>query len=440
MKRQISILACLLMLVAIVFAVASCNKPEEPHVHEYVKSVTKEATCLTKGELTYSCTGCDYKYTDEFAAKGHSLMILDAVAPTCTENGKTAGEKCHDCGYEAKPQIDIPATGHTLGAPATCTTPQTCKYGCTDAEGNLIVFVPALGHRLVGNGDYQAPTCTKDGQSESYTCSVCQGVKASEVIPATGHDVKDGVCVNCGVGSFTITLEDMDDEAECYYFTAPKAGYYTFFLPGGLGFHSADKKEAIDAAEAAGQDYWFIGEDGEWHSLEELYGAEVDFNNNRLGAHFSVYLNNKQEYGFYLTCAEYGEYEILWLYDRNEALTPDSLDLELGENSLTFGEAELVAGMVGGITPTHREAVYTFAGEGLYISVYYGNKLVASGYEHLEVLLTILFLFFNRTLYILASIFTSVFVSVLAVSISTIAITISITSNTSLSTVQNTSN
>lgn len=177
MKRQISILACLLMLVAIVFAVASCTQPEAAHVHEYVKSVTKEATCTEKGEMTYTCS-CGDKYTDEFAAKGHSLMILEAVAPTCTEEGKTEGLKCHDCEFIAQAQSTIAPLGHDLGAAATCTEPQACARGCGK------VFVEALGHKEV------AATCT-----EAAYCSVCN----EELAPANGHKPTEATCTEPSV-------------------------------------------------------------------------------------------------------------------------------------------------------------------------------------------------------------------------------------------------
>ena len=45
----------------------------------------------------------------------------------------------------------------------------------------------------------KAATCTEDGYTGDEVCTVCQEVvKKGEVIPATGHDYKDGKCANCG--------------------------------------------------------------------------------------------------------------------------------------------------------------------------------------------------------------------------------------------------
>ena len=43
------------------------------------------------------------------------------------------------------------------------------------------------------------PTCTTEGKIEGSHCSVCNEVlKPQEIIPALGHDFKDGICTRCG--------------------------------------------------------------------------------------------------------------------------------------------------------------------------------------------------------------------------------------------------
>lgn len=47
--------------------------------------------------------------------------------------------------------------------------------------------------------DAKEPTCTEDGYTGDQVCENCREVmEQGKVIPATGHDYKDGVCVNCG--------------------------------------------------------------------------------------------------------------------------------------------------------------------------------------------------------------------------------------------------
>ena len=197
MKRQISILACVLMLLAIVFAVASCSQPEAAHVHEYAEFVSKEATCTEKGEITLTCA-CGDKYTNETAAKGHNLVTIAAVEPTCTTEGKTEGVKCSDCGLVTVAQSTIAPVGHKLGAAATCTTAQTCEL-CDH------VFVEALGHKAT------AATCT-----EPSVCKAC----GEEQGPALGHTANEPTCTEASICS--VCDEELEPalghkgESDCY--------------------------------------------------------------------------------------------------------------------------------------------------------------------------------------------------------------------------------
>ena len=46
-------------------------------------------------------------------------------------------------------------------------------------------------------------TCTEDGYTGDEVCKVCQTVvKQGEVIPALGHDYKDGKCSRCGAEAY----------------------------------------------------------------------------------------------------------------------------------------------------------------------------------------------------------------------------------------------
>lgn len=79
------------------------------HTHSYTAKVTKEATCITEGEIIYTCT-CGDRYTETIPAKGHSesAWIIDKAA-TAIENGSKHTE-CTTCGKVIKTEV-IPATG-----------------------------------------------------------------------------------------------------------------------------------------------------------------------------------------------------------------------------------------------------------------------------------------------------------------------------------------
>ena len=179
MKRHISILACLVLVVAMVFALASCNifvKPEPehthsfneegncecgekdpnyvpPHTHNFVDGkcecgeedpnyvpectehansieVTKEATCTEAGEKKLTCTLCGNVETLEIAPLGHTEEKVPGTAPTCTEAGLSDGKKCSVCGVTTVEQVSINAAGHSF-VEGTCSV-----CGETDPDYN----------------------------------------------------------------------------------------------------------------------------------------------------------------------------------------------------------------------------------------------------------------------------------------------------------------
>ena len=192
MKRHLSVLACLVMLIAIVFTVASCKPAEEPaHEHSYVSVETKAPTCSEKGVVNYTCS-CGDTYDEEIAKKAHVEVAIPAVAATCEADGLTEGAKCSVCDAVTKAQVGVAKLGHNPGADATCTTAQVCtNEGCTK------VFVAALGH------DMAAATC-----EAPKSCKNCDYIEGE----ALGHSYSDenkaptatslgcvvSTCANCG--------------------------------------------------------------------------------------------------------------------------------------------------------------------------------------------------------------------------------------------------
>ena len=191
-----------------------------------------------------------YGATDP-CADGHKLSAVAEVPATCQETGVKAHWVCSVCrklfsDADGKNEttleaLTIPATGHAWGQPAwtwtgtesasaafTCgndashaqtltaavTSQVTTEPGCESTgvrtytatvtlEGRTYTdtkteTLPATGHKteLVGA---KAAACTEDGYTGDEVCTVCgETVKKGEVIPAAGHDYKDGKCTNCG--------------------------------------------------------------------------------------------------------------------------------------------------------------------------------------------------------------------------------------------------
>ena len=193
-------------------------------------------------------------------AKGHQLTAVAEVPATCETAGVKAHWVCSVCGKlfsdaEGKTEttlekLAIPATGHAYGAPVwkwnddftasatfTCgndashvetvnaavtnevTTEATCEADGVRTYTAKVTFegeeytdtktetLPATGHdtELVGAKD---ATCTEDGYTGDEVCKVCGvTVKQGEVIPALGHDYKDGKCSRCGAEEPTTPVE-----------------------------------------------------------------------------------------------------------------------------------------------------------------------------------------------------------------------------------------
>ena len=229
-------------------------------------AVTTEATCETDGVRTYTAkvTFEDKEYTSSktevIPAKGHTLTAVAEVPATCETAGVKAHWVCSVCGklfsdVEGKTEttlekLTIPATGHAYGEPVwkwnddftasatfTCanddshvetvnatvtnavTTEATCETTGVRTYTAKATFegkeytdtktetLPATGHdtELVGAKD---ATCTEDGYTGDEVCKVCGvTVKQGEVIPALGHDYKDGKCSRCGAEEPTTPVE-----------------------------------------------------------------------------------------------------------------------------------------------------------------------------------------------------------------------------------------
>ena len=239
------------------------------HVKKVDATVTSEVTegsCEVGGTRTYTAKvtfdGKDYTdtKTEPVPAKGHTLTAVEAVPATCETAGVKAHWVCSVCGKlfsdaEGKTEttlekLTIPATGHAYGAPVwkwnddftasatfTCgndashvetvnaavtnevTTAATCETTGVRTYTAKVTFedkeytdtktevIPATSHdtELVGAKD---ATCTEDGYTGDEVCKVCGvTVKQGEVIPALGHDYKDGKCSRCGAEEPTTPVE-----------------------------------------------------------------------------------------------------------------------------------------------------------------------------------------------------------------------------------------
>lgn len=249
--KKLSILALMMLLVAMLaFTLTACddngtgdNPPDNPPVegpcaegHEWAVDKKKDATCYKEGSATYECEVCGEKKTETLPLLAHKLQKISAVSPTCTEPGKTAGERCRvpGCGYRTGGE-DIPMLNHSpVITPATEPTCVSKGYTegihCSVCLDNLLPSeidaekypelaamkpceeIPALDHLEVEAG-YIAPTCASEGSEGGTVCSRCGHVMtaptkiydkltthAEYVVISVADCTNDGYsrCVLCG--------------------------------------------------------------------------------------------------------------------------------------------------------------------------------------------------------------------------------------------------
>lgn len=161
------------------------TKPQPVHEHSYIKTVTKEPTCVEEGVTTFTCS-CGDKYTEsiEMIEHDYSKRII-VQEPTCTENGKVliSCSVCNDT-YEE----DIKPLGHEKGEWVTTKEPT-----CTET-GNEVISCKRCGEQLeersinaLGHDDGQwitakGNTLFTEGLKE-LRCTTCDEVLDTEVIP-----------------------------------------------------------------------------------------------------------------------------------------------------------------------------------------------------------------------------------------------------------------
>ena len=204
-----------------------------------ISTKTTDSTCTDEGLNTYTATFKNSGFktqtkTSKISAKGHkSVSANNAVAATCTTDGKESDTVCSVCGVTLATGKTIAKTGHKYGTPtytwskdgktcvakrvcanngthietesatitnkvktpATCTVKGTRTYTATfkntafKTQMKDIQDIAALGHSY--SSEYTidtAATCTTDGsKSQHCTRSGCTAKQNVTAITKTGH-------------------------------------------------------------------------------------------------------------------------------------------------------------------------------------------------------------------------------------------------------------
>ena len=176
--------------------------------HDLVQHAAKAPTCTEIGWDAYDrCIRCDYTTRKELPALKHDLKQHAAKAPTCTEIGWDAYEACSRCDYTTRKEL--PALNHNLVQHAakapTCTEIGWDAYeACSRCDYTTYVELPAQ-HDLEHHAA-KAPTCTEPGWNAYDTCKNCD-YNTYQVLPALKHylvyyKAKDPTCTEPGCDAY----------------------------------------------------------------------------------------------------------------------------------------------------------------------------------------------------------------------------------------------
>ena len=166
---------------------------KDPNNHDLVQHAAKAPTCTEIGWDAYDrCIRCGYTTRKELPALKHDLVRHEAKAATCTEKGWDAYDTCSRSGCNYTTYQEIPALKHDFvyykAKDPTCTEPGCDAYEtCSRCNYTTYQEIPALNHNLVRH-DAQAPTCTEKGWNAYETCSRCNYTTYQE-IPALNHNL-----------------------------------------------------------------------------------------------------------------------------------------------------------------------------------------------------------------------------------------------------------
>lgn len=136
--------------------------------HNLTHHEAVSATCTAVGtKAHYECSVCHKLFVDGESGKvevsaeelvipttGHTVVVDEAVEPTCTETGLTEGSHCSVCNEVLVAQQEIPATGHTYDAVTTGNNVCTVCHQHEITQAEIVEKLYALESGKALDGTY----------------------------------------------------------------------------------------------------------------------------------------------------------------------------------------------------------------------------------------------------------------------------------------------
>lgn len=151
-------------------------------------------------------------YNDTTATHQHTIVIDEAVSPTCTSTGLTEGKHCSECGEVLTKQEIVGALGHTEVIDEAIVA--TCQAtGLTEGKHCSVCNAVIVAQQIVEKKEHTvvidsavSPTCTSMGLTEGKHCSTCGEILVTQIeVPMIDHTpgtaatcTQNQTCTECG--------------------------------------------------------------------------------------------------------------------------------------------------------------------------------------------------------------------------------------------------
>ena len=147
-------------------------------------TVTQEATCVTEGIRSYRCTRCDgVAKTERIEPTGHKEVLLEAIMPTCSAEGRTEGTVCSVCGEILRAPTTLAKKSHIYTTTVTKADVAKKKNGkivsvcsvCNEKVTTTLYYPKAVTlsyNKTTYNGKAKKPKVTvKDSNGNAISSS-----------------------------------------------------------------------------------------------------------------------------------------------------------------------------------------------------------------------------------------------------------------------------
>lgn len=159
------------------------------HIFSWV--TVKDADCVTDGLKAYKCSECGhFEREDIIPALGHDFTIWAVIKEATFDESGLKMRTCTRCKFEETEIIPVLTHEHDFvvvnTVAPTCTEDGYTEYKCSVCgELRQDDVIPAKGHDYVNA--IVEPTCDNNGCTE-HTCTVCGYMYVSDQTDALGHE------------------------------------------------------------------------------------------------------------------------------------------------------------------------------------------------------------------------------------------------------------